>query len=1178
MKKTQNINIDIIQDIASLYELSLSIGHSLDIQQNCEKFFSTLMSRKNIEFAALWLDNQVLNKDKASSYSLLYAYPQFKAVTEHLLPHHPITQLIQNKKFVIIDHLSPEFHQIITEKDIQEGTYAIFNLEGLGFLKLFSSSPDHSLNVADLNKLYKVICSFGVSIQAGIYHRKSIEQTKERIKLEQQYQILFYENPNPMLIYDLDNLKILAVNDEMPTKYGYSRDELLQLTLRDLSPDDHTFELQERIKSIQQGKDTTVTTKHRLKNQTIIDVLIKGRQIDYQGIKCGLKLIEDITEKKKNEEAIRLLAKFPDENPFPVLRVDLQAILVYANPASQELLNIWKIHVGDKLPSKIYNKVAHSSSPHFKEIKVQANDKIYSLIFNYVAGAMYYNVYGSDITETKKAERALRESETKTRSIIKSALDAVILIDRDSSITEWNDQAEAIFGWKPEEALGQKLHELIIPENYREMHIQGMKRYLETGYGPVLNKRIEITAMHINGAEFPVELSISPIIIRGEIFFSAFLRDITERREAEKEIKLLRKWINQVSDAVQVSDLEGNFVFVNEEAARRTGYSVYELLQMNVKDIEQIFSPEKAWETHIQELQKEGNIIIEGVNKRRDGYCFPVEVNVKYIRIGENQEFIVAFSRDITTRKKAEEELIHAKLKAEEAAQVKQQFLSTMSHEIRTPMNAIIGMSRLLEKTPLLEKQKEYLKAIKSSSQNLLVIINDILDFSKIEAGKLELDHIGFSLKEITENLVKSTKYKAEEKGIGLYLYIDPEIKEILIGDPVRLNQVLLNLSNNAIKFTYQGYVKIECKLSCTLPEHQIISFKVTDTGKGIRKEKLANIFDSFTQEDATINRKFGGTGLGLTICKQLIELFGGKIEVASEVNHGTTFSFTLPFKIGNEHDLPQSEEYTIEESSLQNIRVLLVEDNEMNQLFARTLLEEWGTLVDIAEDGKIAIEKVQKNVYDIILMDMQLPLINGLEATQYIRQEINTQVPIIALTANAIKGDEDRCLQAGMNDYISKPFEPTKLFRKINKFIHLPSSVLPNPPVATQNAKNSEIMETQTTPDKLYDLSKFEKSFKNRDTIINLIQIFLEETPGLLREINTNYSQGELIQVAYHAHTLKASLDLLQIESLSEDIRTIEKLAKAQENDETLGSLIEKLNQVCMTLFEQLNQEVLLT
>ena len=1079
---------------------------------------------------------------------------------------------------MFVDQKDKAFESVITEEGITEGTFAIFNLEGLGFLKLYSKLPNKSLEVNELNKLYKVICSFSVSIQAGLYHQRSIEQAEENAKIENQYKILFFENPSPMVIYSLDTLNIMAVNDAMVQKYGFTQEEFLSMSLKDLYPKNLVYGLENRVKAMRAGNEILETSQHFLKNKEVIDVSIRGRKIEYQGLDCGLKLIEDITEKNKNEEAIKLLAKFPDENPYPILRVDYQANLVYANPPSQVLLDIWHIKVGDKFPSKVFNKVIHSSTPHFREIKIQANKKIYSLLFNYVFAGKYYNIYGIDITETKKAERALRESETKTRSIIKSALDAVILINKEGIITEWNTQAETIFGWQSSEAIGEKLHDLIIPDSYREMHVKGMQRFIETGYGPVINKRIEITALRKSGELFPVELSISQITIRGEMYFSAFLRDITERKEAEKEIKLLRKWINQVSDAVQVSDMNGNFVFVNEEAARRMGYSIHELLQMNVRDIEEIFKPEEAWENHVKELKKHGNLIIEGINIRRDGFKFPVEVNVKYIQLPDKQEFIVAFSRDITTRKEAEEELISAKLKAEEAAQVKQQFLSTMSHEIRTPMNAIIGMSRLLEKTFLEEKQKEYLNAIKSSSQNLLVIINDILDFSKIEAGKLALENVGFRLKEIVENMVKSVKYKAEEKGIGLFYEIDPQVADILMGDPVRLNQILLNLSNNAIKFTNQGHVKVECKLSCTLPEHHVVSFKVIDTGKGIKKEKLASIFDSFTQEDATINRKFGGTGLGLTICKQLIELFGGNIEVSSEVHKGTTFAFTLPFKIGTTKDLPSTDEYTIEDNTLENVQILLVEDNEMNQLFARTILEEWGTIVDLAEDGRIAVDKVRNNAYDVILMDMQLPHMNGLEATRVIRNELESNLPIIALTANAIKGDQDRCIEAGMDDYISKPFEPTKLFNKIRKYTKQGVKILPNDkninkPKSTKINKPVEQHNIQET--KLYDLSKFQKNFKNQETIKNLIKIFLEETPALLQAINDNYAQGELQQVGYHAHTLKASLDLMQIGNLSQDIRAIEKMSKENQQGQELESLIDHLNEVCETVFQQLSQEV---
>ncbi len=1175
--ENQNLKIEIIQDIASLYELSLSIGHSWDVRSNCEKFLHVLMSRKDLEFASLWVKNELIGQVGDQNYSLVYANPETR-IRETFLPEkHPILQAVFEKKFLLCSDQDELFPSLITEERIQKGTYAIFALEGLGFLKLFSARPSSNLTHYELNKLNKVIQNFAISIKAALYHQRSIQEAQQRLKTEEQYTLLFHQNPNAMCIYSLENRQILAVNDTMITNYGYSREEFMKMKVNQLFPIHEKFQatIQEEVHNLRNGSLHQAQTMHRLKNGAEIHVSIEAKPIEFDGQEAGLKLIQDITEAKQREEKIKMLARFPDENPYPVLRIAMDATLLYANQACEPILNLWKTQVGKKIPTRIFKKVTHSSHSDHKEIKLMVSERIYSLTFNLVSSEQYYNVYGKDITESKKVERAIKESEAKTRTIINSALDAVILIDRKSHVTEWNEQAEVIFGWKTPEAIGKPLSELIIPPQYRSMHNRGMEHYLKTGVGPVLKQRIEITALRRTGEEFPVELTILPVVIRGEAFFSAFVRDISERKAAEEQIRLLKEWINQVSDAVQVSDLEGNLVFVNEESSKRMGYSVDELLEMNVRDIEEIFKEEGSWEKHVQELKNKGNLIIEGTNIKRDGTRFPVEVNVKHVE-SAGGAYIVAFSRDITQRKKAERELILAKERAEEAASAKQQFLSTVSHEIRTPMNAILGMSRLLEKTNLADKQREYLNAVKTSAKNLLVIINDILDTSKIEAGKLELDIVGFRLEEVLRNILKATKYKAEEKGIGLFSQIDSRIAHVLMGDSVRLNQILLNLINNAIKFTNQGYVRIDAKLISARPRLNLIEFQITDTGKGIHPDKLSTIFDSFTQEDATINRKYGGTGLGLSISKQLIELFGGSIQVKSQIGRGTTFYFTIPFRVGTESDLQQAEETDLSVTLLEGLSVLLVEDNEMNQLYACTILEEWGTRVTVAGDGKAALEALNHTEVDIILMDMQLPVMNGLEASRAIRDELKSTIPIIALTANAIKGDNERCLQAGMNDYISKPFEPAHLFQKMAQLTRNADRKVLSLPIGTMQGEPAPLPTTLSKPStpKIFDLSQLEKNFNgNTKFIQKVLKVFHKETPQLVGQLNQSLAQQDWQSVSRVAHKLKSSVGLMGIHVISHEIQNLDNYEDHDFSATEMAAMVHKIDQVCREVLQQIEQ-----
>lgn len=379
--------------------------------------------------------------------------------------------------------------------------------------------------------------------------------------------------------------------------------------------------------------------------------------------------------------------------------------------------------------------------------------------------------------------------------------------------------------------------------------------------------------------------------------------------------------------------------------------------------------------------------------------------------------------------------------RAERSEKYKEEFLANMSHEIRTPMNAVVGLTNLLLKTELQEKQKKYLNAIRDSSDNLLVIINDILDLSKIEAGKFEIENIRFSISKVINHVKDILKHKAQEKGLGFMIDISPAVPQFVTGDPTRLNQILLNLTGNALKFTDSGKITIRVTVNSLYEQKANLLFSVIDTGIGIHHDKLERIFESFTQASSDTNRKYGGSGLGLSISKRLVEMQGGKIFAESTLSAGSAFSFELAYPVSEEivtADAPKAAD-KVNNAEFDALRILVVEDNYFNQMVVIDTLHSFNSkiLIDVAENGKTAVEKIQHNHYHVVLMDIQMPEMDGYMATEIIRSDENVRIknlPLIAMTANATTSEVERCMKAGFNEYISKPFNPDELMEKILK------------------------------------------------------------------------------------------------------------------------------------------------
>jgi PAS domain S-box-containing protein len=523
-------------------------------------------------------------------------------------------------------------------------------------------------------------------------------------------------------------------------------------------------------------------------------------------------------------------------------------------------------------------------------------------------------------------------------------------------------------------------------------------------------------------------------------------KDILLRRQTQKRLKENQTWLESILDnttsLIYIKDPAGKYIMVNRRFR--------EILQVRNEEVigytdADFSTPEAA--AHYRSLDERVVRTLRSVEREEvvRGAGGDVHLlSIKFPLLDHNGQLIGigGIATEITERVQYQQQLVAATREAQNAKNMQELFLANMSHEIRTPMNGIQGMTDLLLDTPLSDQQKEFAKIIKRSVNNLLVIVNDVLDFSKIKAGKLAIEHIEFRLKDVMENVRAIFAHRVAKKGLELQLELDPALPELLKGDPYRLNQVLINLIGNALKFTDQGWIRVEVTAQERTSDRVNLQFIVADSGIGISETSLPYIFDHFSQAGLDISRRYGGTGLGLAICHQLLQLQGGEIAVKSRENEGTVFTFRLPYAyLGKASMAPVTAIIADYSQCLTGRRILVAEDNEVNQQLVDHVLRKGGGEVQLAGNGQEALDFLRRGEkYDLIIMDLQMPVMDGYEATRTIRRELHLSTPIIAMTATALVGEQLHCFEVGMNDYMTKPFEFSELYKKINSLLATPN------------------------------------------------------------------------------------------------------------------------------------------
>lgn len=666
---------------------------------------------------------------------------------------------------------------------------------------------------------------------------------------------------------------------------------------------------------------------------------------------------------------------------------------------------------------------------------------IMAILAFYTKSARQFLANTAHIEDLAIANMKAEENILIFEDLLNSSIDGIVIVDQNGDIERINPAMQALFKYEEQELVGKNVSGLMSSQNAKILS-NTIRHYMKTDESKLVGHSFDSIGVRKDGSEFEIEISISEFFASGRHCFAGFIRDATVRKQAlsnEKRSKAqFENALNAAMDAVIIIDQDGCIQNFNPAAEATFGYKFEDI---SGKKLSEVIIPQRHRNAHENGMNHykttgEGPVLgnrieIEGLHA--SGEEIDIELAVREIE-GASGKLFIGYARDITERKEFEAKLLATKNAAEVATRAKTSFLAMMSHEIRTPLNGVLGIHGLLKETKLDDDQKQLLETASESGESLLTIINDLLDFSKLEAGKFDIEKRPFNLSELVTSVINLIQPHANEKHLKLSYEIDHGIAKKLIGDPARIRQILLNLAWNAIKFTDNGSVKIMIEQR----NANMISFTVKDTGIGIPSDKQNDLFTEFATIDSTYTSKFGGTGLGLAICKTLVENMGGEIGFSSNPNNGSRFWFNLHLDVSEEVENTAIEFDTDDDiiGDLSGVRVLIAEDNKTNQLVTSRYLQHYGCEFEIANNGIEAVEKLMANDFDIILMDISMPEMNGFEATAKIRQLENKQkanAPIVAFTAYASTEDQEKIHASGMNGFIPKPFSRDTLAQVIS-------------------------------------------------------------------------------------------------------------------------------------------------
>lgn len=881
------------------------------------------------------------------------------------------------------------------------------------------------------------------------------DQTIERLaetKLrdsEYHYRLLFESNPQPMWVYDTGTLKFLAVNDFAISKYGYTREQFLSMNLYDIRPREEFTKIQNNILQEKGVIQKSGVWKHQLRDGTIILVEIYSHSIIFNHSEARLVFAYDVTERLEMEEALKEREKLLTETG-KIAKVggwEFDAV-TFEGTWTEEIAHIYDLDTGKKTNVEIALNFYTSDSK--KKIQYAINEAIkhqvpYDIELEMVTqknnhkwvrtigqpiveDGKVVRVRGAfqDITESVKMKRELADSEERYRSIFNNLHTTMLLLDpHDGAIIDANPAACNFYGFGYEELIHKNISEINLTTN-EEL----LKAFEQSDAS---QKQFFSKHRLADGQVRDVEIFSGNIVVQQKDLLYSLIHDITERKKAEKELKKLSLAVEHSPASIVITDAKGNIEYVNPIFCEITGYSSEEVIGINPRILKSGKMSAELYQNLWNKIQSGQTWRGELLNTNKFGEFYWVNISISSIidQKGQIANF-VAVAEDITAKKKVDEELVKAKVKAEENDRLKSAFLANMSHEIRTPMNGILGFAELLRDTKLTgEDQQEYIGIIELSGHRMLNIINDIVDISKIEAGQMETKMEEIELNALLNHLYIFFKPEAEKKRLKLTLSLDPSVAEpIIMSDRTKLAQVITNLIKNAIKFTVSGVIQFGYVL-----KDKKIEFFVKDTGTGIPPEHHSKIFERFIQGDTSLSRNYEGAGLGLSISQAYVSMLGGRMWLESEVGSGSAFFFDIPANsVATVKE--KRKNITAVKKTTAPISILIAEDDNVSLLYLKKCLESLNVIFHYARNGQEAVDAVKSipNL-ELVIMDIKMPVMGGFEATRLIKQ-FRADLPVIAQTAYAFTEDVRMAKLAGCDDFIAKPVIKEKLIEMIYKFI----------------------------------------------------------------------------------------------------------------------------------------------